>query len=390
MAPPRHVVIACPGCGLGGSVGEVATKHARELSAFFKVTLVSDSLPSVLSPQVHPLVVHPRRFDYLRRFCHVPNEYSFARTVRSALAELHGREPIIMLVCHGHATAALAAIPMKRRHKVPYAMVVHGDIFERPKGTYDTLLTLFYKLVTPPAYRNADLVIALSPHVASLAVVHGAASDAVKVVPNGIDPADIGLLMPSPEKRPRSHGNNSAPIRLLFVGRLSIEKGCDILIEACRLLAETHVPFVLDVIGTGPQERHLRELTARYGLSRNVNFMGRIERKSLSSHYCTADLLCVPSRSDTFPGVVLEAEVCSTPVVGSNVGGIPFMVEYDRNGILVPAGQPEPLAEAIRRLAEDADMLQRMSYAAVTSVFPEFSWASTGKRIAEYITQVVA
>ena len=84
-----HIAIVCPACGGAGSVAGVALHHSRELSKFFRVTLVSDSFPDAGLPGVEFLRVTPRRFDYLRRYCHVPNEYSFARAVWDKLEIMH-------------------------------------------------------------------------------------------------------------------------------------------------------------------------------------------------------------------------------------------------------------------------------------------------------------
>lgn len=384
-----HIAIVCPACGTPGSVASVAIHQARHLSPYFNVSLVSDSIPEGNLGDVTGLRVHPRRFDYLRRFCHVPNEVAFANAVHSQLAQLHETNPINLVICHGHALATLAAGPMKRKLGIPYALVTHGDIFERPKGTYDRRLTWFYRKVTPTAYRNADLVFALSPNMAQRAIRGGTNPRAVHVVPNGIDSTDIGLTEGSGEKL-RSSGDIERPLRLLFVGRLDINKGVDILIVACQILKARGLNFSLDIIGVGPMESDLQKQAATAGLNGSVRFLGRMCRHKLGEHYTSSDVVCVPSLSDTLPTVVLEALAAGTPVIGSDVGGIPFMVEDQTNGLVVPPSDPDALASAIAGLCNDRERLVVLQANARPSVLMRFDWQAIGARLRDLIEMTVA
>lgn len=380
-----HVVIVCPGCGLGGSVSAVAVRHARELTKYCeRVTLVSDSFPEDLPENVERGIVAPINFNFLRRFCHVPNELAFVRSVRNYLEALHKRNPIDIIISHSHALAALSAKPLKDRYGIPFALVTHGDIFDRPKGTYDSRLTAFYKAVTPAAYRNADLIIALSPYMASCAEKGGANPGTIHVVTNGIDPSDIGLDMETHNtKAERIHFHG--PMKLLYVGGLTIPKGVDILLKACSILKKRDISFFLSIIGEGNLHVQLKNMVERMGLSEEVHFLGKVQRHLLGGHYQNADLVCVPSLSDPLPTVVLEALVAGTPVIGSDVGGIPFMVQQGLNGLLVPPEDHEALSDAIEGLCKKPERLAQLKENARPSVLPRFSWENIGKKMYELI-----
>jgi len=389
MTPRPHISIACLACGGEGSVGAVAVHHAVELSKYFRVSLISDSFPDAMPKEVNLHKVTPRRFDYLRRFCHVPNEYAFAKAVRKSIGALHKNNPTDMLICHSHAVAALSAKPLKRRYGIPYALVTHGDIFDRPKGTYDWRLTAFYKLMTPIAYRHADLILALSPYMASCAIKRGASPDAVKIVPNGIDPADIGLeknegTFTDKDKTP------GGPLKLLFVGRLSVEKGVDVLIRACKMLDARGVNFTLQIIGEGPLEKALRKLVKELGLSERITFLGKLQRRLLGNYYQTADVTCIPSLSEPLGLVVLEALVSATPVVGSDVGGIPFIIENGKNGLIVPPGDPRSIADAIEKLNSNRQKLRVLTHSAASFFDSRFSWLGVGRQIGEILNDIVS
>ena len=384
----KHVAIVCPACDGEGSVGNVALRHATEMSHYFKVTLISDSFPRHELPGINLCKVAQRRFNFLHRFCHVPNEISFARAVHSKLKMQHKEDTIHMVMCHGHVLATLAAIPLKKKFGIPYGITIHGDIFDRPRGTYDWWLTTLYKVVTPSAYRNADFIQALSPHIASCALRRGARDQMVKLLPNGIDPSDIGLdildnLIDS--RKVLSDG----VLKLLYVGGITEVKGVNVLIETCGILKEKKINFTLQLIGSGNLESQLQHRINQLGLSHHVHFLGKLPRKALGRIYKAADIVCVPSLNDSLPTVVLESLVSGTPVIGSNVCGIPYMVETGKNGVLVSPGDATAISEIIEDLYKDKKKLQYLKINSRPSVLPKFSWKVIGEEIQSQIQKSI-
>ena len=128
MTKKKRIAIAYPAFNGEGSVVNVALRHAKELSRYFKITLISNSFPDRKFSRVYLSKVTPHRFDYLHRFCHVPKEISFARAVHSKLKMQHKKDSIHMVMCHGHVLATLAAIPLKKKFGIPYGITIHGDI----------------------------------------------------------------------------------------------------------------------------------------------------------------------------------------------------------------------------------------------------------------------
>lgn len=380
----RHLVVICPACGGAGAVANVALNQARELAHYFRVTLLSDSFPATGLDGVTYQPLDPPRFSWLRRFGHVPREIAFTLSAKAALRNLHGSAGVDIVLCHGHAVAALAAGPVQRTLGIPYAMVTHGDIFDRPKGTYDPRLTWFYRQVTRPAYRSAALVVALSPRMRDLALRGGAAPERVVVIPNGIDPAEIGLdeRAPPPSRAP------NARLELLYVGRLSVEKGVDVLIAAAGLLKADGVAFRLRLVGGGPEEERLRAQVAQLQLDRDVAFLGPVSRMSLGPLYQSADLVCVPSRSEPLPTVALEAMTAGVAVVGSAIGGIPSIIEEGVSGLLVPSETPQALAAALRRLGRDPTLMRCMGKAGRRRIAQEFNWPDIGATLAREIGRI--
>jgi glycosyltransferase involved in cell wall biosynthesis len=381
------VAIACDG---DGSVASVALRQGRELAKHFAwVGIVSDGLPRTLPPGLEGVPAPSARFRWLRRLAHVPRELAFCIAARRALKKLHQGQRLSLAIFHGHPAAAIAGESMRRKLGVPYALVTHGDIFDRPKGTYDWRLTALYRSLTPRAYRGAELVVALSPHMADCAVRGGARREVVHLLPNGIDPCDIGLEASGGEvqdaPRPRR-----TELQMLYVGSLAEHKGIGTLVAACGFLGSENVPFSLTIVGAGPDERSLRRQAADGGADDRIRFLGSRRRSELGELYRRADVVCVPSWSDPLPTVVLEALAAGTPVVGSTVGGIPFMVEDGHNGRLVPPADAVALAATLRDLAAHPEDLEGLKSRARGSVLPRFSWVSVGERLRDLVERAAS
>lgn len=347
-----HIVVACRSAGSEeASIARIALGQARELARSFDVTVVSEQPPP--ARYALPFVrVRSRSWSFLRRFAHVPIELSFARAVRRKVRALRPD----FVVCHSHVVGAyLAGV-------APYAIVVNGDIFERPRGTYDARLTALYERMTPRAYRGAALVVIVSPAMRAFAVSGGAREEAIELIPNGIDPDELG---PLPAERP-------AEPRVLYAGRLAPEKGVEDLIEAIRI---TRLP--LTIVGSGPLEHELRARAA--GLP--IEFLGPRRRTELGALYASHSVTCVPSISDPLPTVVLESLLCGTPVVGTRAGGIPWMVEDGVNGFIVEPRDPPALAAALAQ----HDALARMAPHTRASVLPRFAWETVGEQLRDAI-----
>lgn len=369
---PR-VAVVCRGCGEEGSVARAALRQASELSRSFAVQVISDSFPATGDAPYERVVIAPREFGFLRRFAHVPNEIAFARAARAALS----RTRPDFVVTHAHAVALLAALPLRQRTGARFALVTHGDIFDRPEGMYDPRLAAFYRWVTPRAYRAADLVVALSPYMAAFASAGGARR--VEVVPNGVDGRELGLDGTTAMRLVAQEG----PLHLLYVGRLSVEKGVEHLIAACDLLSSRGVAYSLTLVGAGPRLEPLRLAAAKRP---EIRFLPARARAELGALYSSADLVCIPSLSEALPGVALEALVAGTPVLATDTGGNRFIVADGDNGVLVRAGSAVAIADAIEGLARERDDLRRLARNAAPSV-ERFRWEAVGIRLTALIRE---
>jgi glycosyltransferase involved in cell wall biosynthesis len=195
-------------------------------------------------------------------------------------------------------------------------------------------------------WRRATRVVAVCESLGRLAL-RTAPDLRYSVIPNGVD---LTRFRPSARGRSR-HGGK---IRCLAVARLVERKGLGDLIEAIAALERGR--FELEIIGSGPDERRLKDLAFRLGVSREVIFAGMVSRNEIAGRYRDADLFTLASWEEAFGNVFAEAMASGLPIVGSTAGGIPELVEHGRNGYLVPPREPRALAAAIRLLADNPDL----------------------------------
>jgi phosphatidylinositol alpha-mannosyltransferase len=191
------------------------------------------------------------------------------------------------------------------------------------------------------------------------------------IVPNGVD-VDAAPDEPKPD---------GSELRILFVGRSEERKGLPILLTAFNALVE-HVPCRLTVIGTDREE--VLRYIADPELLEWVDIRGRVSREDLWKELYRADLLCAPSLSgESFGMVLTEAFAAGTPVIASAIAGYSDVVSDGVDGLLVPPGDPQRLAEELQRVHYEPERLQAMGEAARRSA-QRYAWP----RVADQVTAV--
>ena len=373
MGVRRRLAVVVAGAGAGGAVARVALEQAAGLSGRFDVTVISDSLPPG-EKAFGFLAVPARKFGWMRRFGHAFRAADFARKSARVLRGLDREQSLDFVWCHGHGEALAAA---RSGFAGRVGMAVHGDIFSRPRGTYDALLTGWYRRVTPPAYRACSLIQVFSEAGKAAAIRGGGAAARVFVLPNGISPRDFGEVSAKPE---------NAGKRILFVGRISAEKGLGDLIRA--MAEEGLRGCALEVVGDGPLGEECRSRAA--SLKIEVQFVGWVPRGELGKFYRRADVLCCPSLDEAFATVILEAMLFGLPVVATRVGGTPDIVVDGATGLLCAPSSPLALSSALARILADRELALRMGKNGRERVLRDFCWADICRRLGDRIASEIA
>ena len=171
---------------------------------------------------------------------------------------------------------------------------------------------------------------------------------------------------------------------LLFVGRIQPLKGPDVAIRALGALDRPDAQLVIvggasGSDGDGELER-VHQLVDELGLHDRVRFVPPQPHHILSSYYRAADVVVVPSRSESFGLVALEAAACGVPVVASAVGGLQSLVDHGKTGFLVPDRDPRRFADAIARILDDPLLAASMSVASAERA-SRYTWGFAAARL---------
>ena len=259
--------------------------------------------------------------------------------------------------------------------KVKNSSAVQG---ERPEPTVrldgeQRLVRVSDRILTPTPAEADDLV-----HL------YDADPCRIRVVAPGVD-GDVFSPRPKQEAKARLHMANTRLV--LFVGRLQRHKGPDVAIRAlavavrrepvlCRDLVLAIVGGPTGAIPATAELPRLMELAAETGVADRVVFFPPQPHGRLADFYSAADAVLLPSRSESFGLVALEAQACGTPVIAAAVGGLRYAVRDGSSGFLIQGHDPAAYAEAVLRLIRDQRLAEAMSRAAVGHA-ARFSWEAT-------------
>lgn len=292
-------------------------------------------------------------------------------------------------IIHSHYwLSGWAGVLLKEKLGLPLANSFHTlgrvkDLTRRPDDAPEGVIRT---LTEEEVIARSDCVVASTPYEFDDLMEHYSADPArLCTSPPGIR---HDVFRPGDrESARRWTGLDGHPI-VLFVGRIQPLKGLDVAISALNLLPNSARPPHLVVIGGpsgggGPAEvERLVQLTADLGLTSRVHFIAPVPRDQLVSFYQSADAVLMPSRSESFGLVAAEAQSCGVPVIAANVGGLPYIIEDGKSGILVTGHDPADYAAAISNVLTDSALATRLSAGAIEHS-ERFSWDATVSRLLE-------
>ncbi|MBN2321713.1 MAG: glycosyltransferase family 4 protein [Acidobacteria bacterium] len=181
---------------------------------------------------------------------------------------------------------------------------------------------------------KADRVVTVSRALKDSILDLKVPSEKIHVIPNGVDSKKFHPI-PQTEAR-KALGLPIEKKIILSVGGLVELKGFDILIRAMRILRDVHErqDLYLVIAGYGKEQSRLEKLIRSMNLTASVRLVGVMPHQKLFQLYSAADLFCLASSREGWPNVILESLACGTPVIATNVGGIPEIIRSDRVGLL--------------------------------------------------------
>ncbi len=262
-------------------------------------------------------------------------------------------------ILHTHLIDGMSAILWRKakQHNVPVIHTAHDYHLLCPRAL---LLTKSLKICTNPQigckiYRgwhirttkDVDLFCSPSQFLINKHIEAGLAAKATAVVRNGI-------VLPAPVEKNR---DKNSPCKFIFAARLTVEKGCEVLLEALKLLPED-LSFEFSIAGKGDYADKFIELAKK---DSRIRYLGYISGEEKDRIFKNSDWLLIPSLwYENAPVVIVEAAAYKMGVIGSNIGAIPEFVQHEKTGLLFEAGNAKSLADAIIRAVHDKKILDNL------------------------------
>jgi glycosyltransferase involved in cell wall biosynthesis len=270
---------------------------------------------------------------------------------------------------HSHEfTMAVYGAAAARRLGVPHVITMHGNQTMADK--------LRRRVALRWAYRRSRAVVAVSQATRKdLLERLGPGAGEITVIPNGV-PA-----RPGEASGPRAEfGIQPDEVVILAVGNLSKRKGHIILLQAMARLqrAGLKAPWRVIIAGRGDEHDALQAFAREEGMADRVHLAGH--RDDIPDLQEAAHILCMPSLWEGLPLAVLEGMHAGNCIVATRTSGIPEAIDSEENGLLVEPGNPEDLADALKRVLEDMDLRGRLSAAALDTARSRFSIAGMADR----------
>lgn len=170
---------------------------------------------------------------------------------------------------------------------------------------------------------------------------------------------------------------------ILYVGRLSPEKGVDVLLRSIKYLDKS--PTVI-IVGDGNQRNKLEKVANSEKCGSDIIFTGQVDHELVPKYYTLADLTVLPSYYDSLPFTLLESLAAGTPVVATNVGGVPEIVNHGETGYVVPPGDHQSLGKYINRLLDNSNI--RKEFNAQVAVKEKFTMEDMVNATEEILLEV--
>ena len=281
------------------------------------------------------------------RWLLVPPFFGFG--VTAALAQVRRVD-----ILHAHwSFAGLIALAATRFSTTPFVVTFHGSDLMGASGAMEK--------VARQVAQKAKKVIVHSRAMKEAAANLVDASN-IALLPHGVDVDRFKQADPA--------GSN--PVHLIAVGRLSTEKGFDILIDALGRLAD-RTDWECTIVGEGPQRESLQLLAEKSGIKNSVKLPGAVVHERLVALLAESQIGIAPSRREGFGMACLEQCAAGLPVIASKSGGLEDIVLDGETGLIVPVENPDKMARAIEKLLDNSALRIRMGNAGKKRAQKEFS-----------------
>lgn len=307
---------------------------------------------------------------YYKKGGRLTNALRYFKACRKGL-KLAGRPDLI----HVHVLTRMGVVAylQRRFHRTPYLITEHWSRYLPGNGFGGALR----KGATRMVVRHAGMVTTVTENLAQAMQAHGLANPHYVTLPNVVD---IDLFQPLPH-------HNEIP-RIIHISCFEDQsKNISGLLEALRQLKDRGIAYQAVLIGEGMDLEAMKAKATQLQLDDRVQFTGLLQGKVLAEALASGDFLVLSSHYENLPVVILEALACGLPVVSTKVGGIAELLD-ETNGLLVPKGDPQALADALERACATYGQYDPKTLR--SRVVERYGYASVGKQLDDWYREVVS
>ena len=291
---------------------------------------------------------YPRYFCLPGPFFHGVSIFPFSRQILPLMQQIITHFTPDILHAHAATPDGYAGLRLGKKFGIPTVCTLHGsDINQYPY--YGPLVNQ----ITKKVISETDQVIAVSKDLKKNAEKLAAPGSPIEVIYNGIDTEKFSINDSARFSIRKRFGLGPQDFVLIFIGYLKKDKGIRELIHSFLDLSSSYPHLHLFVVGDGMERDLVQDVSTRQKTSGQLHFIDEILNKEVPDFLNAADVLILPSYTEGCPTVIKEALACGKPVIASNVGGIPEVIQDGNNGLLIPAKDVSALTNAIRRCVDN-------------------------------------
>jgi glycosyltransferase involved in cell wall biosynthesis len=301
--------------------------------------------------------------------------------------EIHRKTPFDIVHAHDWMVCDAAWV-MKKGFGIPMIATMHATEAGRMKGVHSDLQRYINQIEWRLSF-EAWKVIVNSQHMRNEMMGHfGTPADKLEVIPNGIDPEAFDFEF-DPHPLRNQYASEWEQI-VLFVGRMVLEKGVQVMLNAIPSITAECPGAKFLCVGTGYYLDDLKRQADHLNINHNVKFLGYVSDHDLLRLYKIADCVCIPSLYEPFGIVALEGMAAKVPVVTSDTGGLPDFVEHMANGITTYTDNTQSLSWGILQVLRNPELAHQLRDEAYKRVSTIYNWNVIAKRTLEVYEQVLA
>lgn len=320
---------------------------------YFKEVRVVPMKPIPYLPRLKELIAVPQVFTTL---------------VKAVRRE---RIDILLALCADSAEGMATPLAARLASKPCVIRVTGNDIIVSARR---------YPFLVKPPLTLCDAVVASTEYMRNLTLFYlpNIKHNKIKIIPIGVD---VEVFSPKrDDSEIRAKYGLGDVFTVLTICRLVKRKGVHYLLQAIHEVLKEDPEVRLIILGDGPERQTLMELAKSLSILQNVIFEKYVPEKLLPAYYAACDVFALPSIVDNRDGtesfgiVFAEAMACGKPVIGTKVGGIPYLIEHEKNGLLVAQRSATELASAILKLKNDSKLRRRMGIHGRHVIEKKYSW----------------